>query len=151
VNLAVVISMEFLVKDALGLLDLGHLLADAGSDQTVLEPAIRPFNFASGLRGKGMGNLHLAVFQDLFPLGSGLIGQKVVSIPEGIPSPDKAEDRVGIDVVSIREAMSKDHRLQGQDMGPTGLFPDQNGIEEEAAIIIQGGNQIPFLPSPGCP
>jgi hypothetical protein len=92
-----------------------------------------------------MGNLHLAVFQDLFPLGSRLIGQKVVLIPEGVPPPDKAEDRVGIDVVSIREAMSKDHRLQGQNMGPTGLFPDQNGIEEEATIIIQGSDQVPFL------
>jgi hypothetical protein len=74
VNLAVVIAMEFLVKESLGLLDVGDLFADTGSDETVLEPAIRSFNFASGLRGKGMGNLDLAVFQDLFPLGSGLIG-----------------------------------------------------------------------------
>ena len=66
-------------------------------------------------------------------------------IPEGIPPPDKAEDGVGIDVVSIREAMAKDHGLQGQNMGPTGLFPDQDGIEEEAAIIIQGSDQVPFL------
>jgi hypothetical protein len=81
VDLAVVISMEFLVKDALGLLDVGYIFADTGSDEPVLEPAVRPFNFASGLRGKGMGDLHLAFFQNLFPLGSRLIGMKVVSIP----------------------------------------------------------------------
>lgn len=136
----VVISMEFLVQDRLGLLDLGHIFADTSSDQPVLEPNIRPFNFASGLRGKGMGNLHMAVFQDLFPLWGRLIGEKVVFIPEGVPSPDKSEDRVGIDVVSIRKAMAKDHGLQGQDMGPTGLFPYQDGVEEEPTIIIQGGD-----------
>ncbi len=75
VNLAVVISIEFLVQDPLGLLDLGHFFADAGSDQPVLKPAIRPFDFASGLRGKGVDNLHIAVCQDLFPLGRGFIRQ----------------------------------------------------------------------------
>jgi hypothetical protein len=30
-------------------------------------------------------------------------------------------------------------------MGPTGLFSDQNGIEEEPTIIIQGSDEIPFL------
>jgi hypothetical protein len=50
VDLAVVISMEFLVKDLLGVLDFGHVFADTGSDQPVLEPAIRSFDFASGLR-----------------------------------------------------------------------------------------------------
>jgi hypothetical protein len=151
VSLAVVISVDFLVKGPLGLVDLGDIFPDTGSDQPVLKPAIRPFNFASGLRGKGMGHFYLAVFQDLFPLGSGFIGQKVVLIPEGVPPADKAEDGVGIDVVGIREAMSKDHRLQGQNMGPAGLFPDQDGIEEEAAIIIQGGNQVPFFLGCRCP
>ncbi len=30
-------------------------------------------------------------------------------------------------------------------MDPTGLFPDQNGIEEEAAEVIKGSDQEPFL------
>ena len=151
VDLAVVISMDFLVQDPLGLLDFGDIFPDAGSDEPVLEPAIRPFDFASGLRGKGMSHLHLAVFQDLFPLGSGLIGPKVVLIPEGVPTPDKAEDGVGIDVIGLGEAMSKDHGLQGQNMGPAGLFLDQNGVEEEAAIIIEGGDQVPFFLGCRCP
>ncbi len=49
-NLAVVISMEFLVKELLGVLDFGHVFADTGSDQPILEPTVRSFDFTSGLR-----------------------------------------------------------------------------------------------------
>jgi hypothetical protein len=49
VNLLVVISSELLVKDYLSLLDLGDIFSDTGSDEVVLEPAIRSFNLASGL------------------------------------------------------------------------------------------------------
>jgi hypothetical protein len=151
VNLAVVISVEFLVKDPLGLLNLGDIFSDTGSDEVVLEPTIRPFNFTSGLRGKGMSNLHIAVLQDLFPLRGGLIGQKVVLIPEGVPSPDKSEDRMGIDIVGVRKAISEDDGLEGQDMSPAGLFFDQNGIEHESTIIIEGGDEIPFFLGGGGP
>jgi hypothetical protein len=106
VNLAVVISMEFLVKNLLSVFDLGDIFTDTGSDKVVLEPTVRPFNFTSGLRGKRVGDLDLAILQDLFPLRGCLIGQEVVLIPEGIPSPDKSEDRVGIDIVGVRKAMS---------------------------------------------
>jgi hypothetical protein len=61
VNLAVVISMEFLIKDPLSVFNIGYIFADAGSDQTVLEPTVRSFNFASGLRGKGMSDVDIAV------------------------------------------------------------------------------------------
>lgn len=71
--------------------------------------------------------------------------------PEGVSSLDKAEDGVGVDVVRIREAVSKDHGLQGEDMGPAGFLSDQNGIEEEAAVIIQGSDQVPFFFCGGCP
>jgi len=106
VNLAVVISMEFLVEDLLGMLDFGHVFADTGSDQPVLEPTIRSFDFASGLRGKGMGDLHIALLEHLFPLRGRLIGQKVVFIPEGVSSPNKPKDRVRIDIIGERKPMS---------------------------------------------
>jgi hypothetical protein len=61
VNLAVVISMEFLIKDSLGVFNIGYIFADAGSDQPVLEPTVRSFDFTSGLRGKGMSDVHIAV------------------------------------------------------------------------------------------
>jgi hypothetical protein len=150
-DLAVVISKEFLVEKPLGLLDLGHLFSDTGSDQAVLKPAIRPFNFSPGLRRKRVDHLHVAIFQNLFPLGSGLIGQEVMLIPEGVSASDKAEDGVGIDVIGIRESISEENGLQGQDMGPAGLFSNQDGIEEEAAVIIEGSNEIPFLLGGRCP
>jgi hypothetical protein len=52
---------------------------------------------------------------------------------------------MGIDIVGVRKAISEDDGLEGQDMGPAGLFFDQNGIEHESTIIIEGGDEIPFF------
>ena len=99
VDLLVVISVEFMVKNPLGLFDFGDILSDTGSDESVLKPPIRSFNLTSGLGRKGVNDLHVAILQDLFPLRGGLIGQEVVFIPEGVSSPDKSEDGVRIDIV----------------------------------------------------
>jgi hypothetical protein len=111
VNLAVVISMEFLVKNLLGVLDFGHVFTDTGSDQPVLEPAIRSFHFPFSLRRQGIGDFHIAILQDLFPLRGRLIGQKVVLIPEGVSSPDESKDGVRIDIIGEREPMAQDDGL----------------------------------------
>jgi hypothetical protein len=105
VNLSVVISMDFLPKNLLSKFDVGDVFSDTGSDQAVLEPTIRSFDFTSGLRGKGMDDLYIALLQHLFPLRSGLIGLEVVLIPEGVSSPDKPKDRVGIDIIGERKPM----------------------------------------------
>ena len=68
-----VISSEFLVQDPLSLSDLGDILSDTGSDESILEPAIRSFNLAFGLGRKGVGDLHIAVLQNLFPLRGSFI------------------------------------------------------------------------------
>ena len=73
-NLLVVISMEFLVQDHLGMVNISDIFSDTGSDQMVLEPAIGSLNFTSGLRREGMGDLDITVLQDLFPLRGGFIG-----------------------------------------------------------------------------
>ena len=116
-----------------------------------MEPAIGSFDFASGLRRKRVNDLHVAILQDLFPLRGGLIGEKVVFIPEGVSSPDKSEDRVRIDIVGVRKSISKNDGLEGQDMGPAVFCLEQNGIEHESAIIIQRSDEVPFLPGGGCP
>jgi hypothetical protein len=105
VNLKIVISMDFLSKDLLGRFNIGDIFSDTCSNQMVLEPTIGSFDFASGLRGKGMDDLHIALLQHLFPLRSRLIGQKVMLIPEGVSSPDKPKDRVGIDIIGERKPM----------------------------------------------
>jgi len=71
--------------------------------------------------------------------------------PDRIPSLDKPEDGMGVDVIGVRESISKDDGLEGKDMGPTGFLVDQNGVKQEPAIIIQGGDEIPFLLGCGCP
>ena len=71
--------------------------------------------------------------------------------PDRIPSLDKPEDGMGIHVVGVRESISKDDGLEGTDMSPTGFLVDQSGVKEEPAIIIQGGEEIPFLLGCGCP
>jgi len=117
----------------------------------VLEPTIRSFDLTFGLGRQGMGDFDVAILQDLFPLRGGFIGQEVVFSPEGVSSLDKAEDGMGIDIVSERKAIAKDDGLEGLDMGPAGLFLDQTGVKDEAAVIIQGSDQIPFLFGRGCP
>ena len=144
-DLLVVISVEFVVKNPLGLFHFGDILSDTSSDESILEPAIGSFDFASGLGREGVNDLDVAILQDLFPLRGGLIGQEVVFIPEGVSSPDKSKDRVRVDIVGVRESILKDDGLEGQDMGPAGFCLEQNGIEHESAIIIQRSDQVPFL------
>jgi hypothetical protein len=150
-DLLVIIPVEFVVKNPLGLFDLGDILSDTGSDESILEPTIGSFNLTSGLGRKGVNDLHIAILQNLLPLRGGFIGEEVVFIPERVSSPDKSEDRVRIDIVGIRESISKDDGLEGQDMGPTGLCLNENGIEHESAIIIQRSDQIPLFFGSGCP
>ena len=60
-NLAVVISVEFLSEDLLGRFDLSDIFSDTGSNQMVLEPTIRSFDLAFGLRREGMNDLDIAL------------------------------------------------------------------------------------------
>jgi hypothetical protein len=145
VDLAAVISVDFLFKDLLGRWDIGDIFSDAGSNQMVLEPTVGSFHFPFGLWGQGIGDLHIAILQDLLPLRGGLIGQEVMFSPEGVSSLDESEDTVGVNIVGIGESILKDDALEGQDMGPTGLCSNENGIEHKSAVIIEGGDEIPFL------
>jgi hypothetical protein len=56
---------------------------------------------------------------------------------------------VRIDIVGIRKPISKDDGLEGKDMSPADLFLDQNGIEHESTMIIQGSDEVPCLPQAG--
>jgi hypothetical protein len=124
VNLLVVISVEFVVKNPLGLFDFFDVFSDTGADEVVLEPNIGSLDLTSGLRGERMDDLHIAVLEDLLPLRGGLIGEEMVFIPEGVSWADKSEDGVRIDIIGVRKSIPKDDRLQGQNMGPAGLCLD---------------------------
>jgi hypothetical protein len=71
--------------------------------------------------------------------------------PEGVPPLNKSEDGMGVYIVAIRESVSKDDGLEGQDMSPSGFLFDQSGIEDQPAIIIQGSNQVPLFLGRRCP
>ena len=150
-NLAVVISMDFLAKALLGWFNIGDIFPDTGSNQMVLEPPIRSFDLTFGLGRKSMDDFDIAILQDLFPLRGGLIGEKVVFSPDRVSSLDKSEDGMRIDIVGERKAIAKDDGLEGLDVSPAGLFLNQGGIQEEPTMIIQGSDKIPFLLGGGCP
>jgi hypothetical protein len=95
----------------------------------VLEPAVGSFHLSFGLGGEGIGDFHIAILQDLFPLRRGLIRQEVVLSPIGVPSLNKSEDGVGVHIVGVRESIAKDNGLKSQDMGPAGLCSDQSCIK----------------------
>jgi hypothetical protein len=143
--------MDLLSQNLLGRFNIGDIFSDTGSNQMVLEPTIRSFNLAFGLGGKSISDFDIAVLQDLFPLRGSLIGQKVVFSPNGISSLDKSEDGMRIDIVGERKAIAKDDGLESLDVGPAGFFVDQSGIKDEPAVIIQRGDEIPFLFGGGCP
>jgi hypothetical protein len=151
VNLSVVISMNFLSKNLLRGLDICDIFSDTDSDQSVLEPAVRAFHFPFGLRRQGIGDFHITIIEDLLPLRGNLVGQEVVLSPIGVPSLDKPEDGMGVDVVGVRESVSKEDCLKGQDMSPGGFLFDQGGVKDQPAIIIQGGNQVPLFLGCRCP
>ena len=67
----------------------------------------------------------------------------MVLVPEGVSSPDKSEDGMGVHIVSIRESIAKDNGLKSQDMGPSGFCSDQSCIKYETAVIIQGSDEVP--------
>ena len=150
-NLLVVISVEFMVKNPLGLFDFFDVFSDTGADESVLEPTIGAFHFTLCLRGQGIRDFYITIFEDLFPLRGGFIGEQVMFSPEGVPSLNESEDGMRVNVVGVREAVAKDHGLESLDMGPAGLLLDQKSIKDEAAIIIQGSNEIPLFLSCGCP
>ncbi len=150
-NLLVVISVEFMVKNPLGLFDFFDVFSDTRADESVLEPTIGSFHFAFGLRGQGISEFYITILQDLFPLRGGFIGQEVMLSPERIPSLDEAKDAMGVYIVSVRESKAEDDGLEGQDMGPAGLLVEQSGIKDESTEIVKGSDEIPFFFGSGCP
>jgi hypothetical protein len=69
-NLMVVILVDFLALDLLGWLDIIDIFPDTGSNQMVLEPAVRSFLLAFGLGREGIGDLDIAVLWHFSPFST---------------------------------------------------------------------------------
>ena len=86
-----------------------------------------------------MDNFHLTVIEDLFPLGTDIIGDFMVGSPEGISLLYESEYGVRINVIGIGESEGQDHVLQGRDVVPTGFRLDEVGKKQVPAVVIQTG------------
>jgi len=147
----VVIAVHFAAEDLSGLLDQLHVFPGAGADQAILEPAVRTFDLTFGLRREGVERIDPTVVQDPLPLGVDVVGDQVMFSPDGIPALDKAENRVGVGVISVGGAIAQDDAFQGRDVVPAGFLLHEFGVEELTTIIIQAGDEMPFLVSKGAP
>ena len=136
-NLVIVVALYFLFKDFFGWSNFIDILPDTGSDQMILQPTVRAFNFPFGLRRKSIRDSDGAIFQNLFPLRVYVISKGVVVPVCGVPTFDIAEDGMGIDIIGEGRAVLEKEFFQGYDMRPGCFLVDQAGIEDEAAVIIQ--------------
>jgi hypothetical protein len=139
-NLVEIVALDFATKEGLSGTNVSDIVSNTGSDQAILDPAIGPFDFALGLRREGIGYLDATIVQDLFPLGIHLIGEQMMLTPQGVPSLDEPKDGMGVDVIGEWTTVLQEDRLKRHDMSPGGLSFEEGGIEDEAAIIIEGGN-----------
>ncbi len=48
-----------------------------------------------------MGDFHITIFQNLFPLRGSFIGEQMVFSPEGVSSLDESEDAMGVHIVGV--------------------------------------------------
>ena len=69
VDLFVVIPVDFVIEDSLGGSDVGDLFSHTGAHDPVLKPAVGAFDFPLRLGRECIGDPHIAVIEDLFPLG----------------------------------------------------------------------------------
>jgi hypothetical protein len=150
-DLVIVIAIDFGPEDLPGFGDQLDIFSGAGTDESILEPAIRPFDLAFGLGREGITGLDVAFSEDPFPLGIDIIGDQIVLSPERVPTLDEPENGVTVGVIGIGGAIAQNHTFQGRDVVPAGLFFNQLGIKHLPAIIIEAGDKIPLLSRIGGP
>ena len=102
----IVIAVDFGAQDLPGLGDGLDVFSGAGSDQPILEPAIRPFDFAFGLRRERIARLDVTVPEDPFPLRVDIIGDQIMFSPDGVSALDEPEDGVKVGIIGIGGAIA---------------------------------------------
>lgn len=68
-GLVVVVTIDLMVENALGVVNVGDIFAHTGSNKSILEPPVGAFDFALCLGGERVGDFNVAVVHHLFPLG----------------------------------------------------------------------------------
>ena len=67
-NPLVIVFMDLAEQDLVGFGNGSDIVSGADTNDMILNPAIRTFNFAFGLRGQSVDDFDLAIVNDLFPL-----------------------------------------------------------------------------------
>lgn len=147
----IVVASDFLAQEGPGPADVVGVVSNAGADQAILKPLIRPLDLALGLGGQGVGDLDAAVPEDPFPLRIDLVGELAMVSPGRITALDEAEDRVRVDIVAQGKAVGAEDRLQGLDMRPRAFSTDKFGIEDEPGVVVDRGDQVPLFAGGGSP
>jgi len=105
-DLVVVIAVNFETEDFPCFSDGLDVFSGPGSHESILEPAIRPFDFAFSLRRECIARLDVTVTQDAFPLRVYIIGNQMMFSPDGVPSLDEPENGVTVGVIGIGSAIA---------------------------------------------
>jgi hypothetical protein len=147
----IVIAVDFAAEDLPGIVNHLDVFLGAGAYQSILEPAIRPFDLAFSLRGEGVAGVNVTVSKDPFPLRVYVVGDQIMFSPDGVPALDEAENRVRVGVISVGGSIAKDHAFQGGDMVPAGLLFNELRIQQLTAKIIEARDEMPFLLGVGGP
>ena len=146
-DLVEIVALDFLLEDATYVFQGGEPFESTGADDPILQPTIGALDLALGLRRKGVGHIHTQQAHDLTPLRIDVIRSQDLLVPDAVPALDEAEDAQIIHVVLQRQSIGLHQALCGPDMGPGGLLGYEISIEQQAAVVIDGGDQGPFLRS----
>lgn len=105
VDLMIVVAIDLLSQDRAGFFKGGDVLIDTRSDNSVLQPAVGPFDLAFGLGRQGEVNIHPKDAHHLSPLGVDIICLEDMLAPDAIPSLDEAKHTQGVHVVAQGDAI----------------------------------------------
>ena len=105
VDLMIVVAIDLVSQDRSSFFKGGDVLIDTRSDNSVLQPAVGPFDLAFGLGRQGEVNIHPKDAHHLSPLGVDIICLEDMLAPDAIPSLDEAKHTQGVHVVAQGDAI----------------------------------------------
>ena len=98
-ELFIIVMVAFVVKNALGVVNIFDIFADAGANQMILKPAVRAFDFSFGLRRERVDRFDGTVFDNHFPLRVDVVGKLLKTVVSLVTSFDITEYGMTVGVI----------------------------------------------------
>jgi hypothetical protein len=92
VDLMVIVAVYFFLQDKTNIFNSRDVFQSTGTNDAVLQPAVRSLDFSLGLRGQGIDDIHAQDTHHFAPLGVDVIRLQDVLTPEAVSTLDEAED-----------------------------------------------------------